>query len=201
MAEPYLLQHALAHRGLDARPAAPADRAVCLSIVPAAAQLCLRGDGSRAFCAAVESVLGVAPPGQANTAASGGDGTRVLWLGPDEWLAVRDGGDGVALAAALDEALSAEHALVTDVSHSRVVVALEGPRAREVLMKGCSLDLDPVAFRPGRCAQTALARAHMLLHQVSDAPGYHVYAHRSFADYVYAWLADAAAEYQGPVGG
>ena len=40
-----------------------------------------------------------------------------------------------------------------------------------------------------------LARAHVLLHQVDDTPGYHVYAHRSFADYVYAWLHDAATEY------
>jgi sarcosine oxidase subunit gamma len=68
-------------------------------------------------------------------------------------------------------------------------------------MKGCSLDLDPAAFGPGRCAQTALARAHMLLHQVSDVPCYHVYAHRSFADYVFAWLEDAAAEYLRPAGG
>jgi sarcosine oxidase gamma subunit len=35
----------------------------------------------------------------------------------------------------------------------------------------------------------------MLLHQISDAPCYHVYVHRSFADYMFAWLEDAAAEY------
>ena len=194
MADAWLRQHALAHRGLEARVRA-ADAAVRLEPLPDAAQLCLRGDGGRAFQRAVEGVLGVAPPREPNTVASADGATRVLWLGPDEWLAVRDGADAPPLAAALEEALSGRHALVSDVSHSRVILLLEGPRARDVLMKGCSLDLDPVAFGPGRCAQTALARAHMLLHQVSDAPGYHVYAHRSFADYVFAWLEDAAAEY------
>jgi len=194
MADAWLRQHALAHRGLDAHTPAEPAAPVRLAPAPAAAQLCLRGDGGRAFQRAVEGVLGVAAPHTPNTVA-GTDTTRVLWLGPDEWLAVRDGGDATALAAALDEALAGAHALVTDVSHSRTILRLEGPRAREVLMKGCSLDLDPVAFGPGRCAQTALARAHMLLHQVNDVPGYHVYAHRSFADYVYAWLEDAAAEY------
>jgi sarcosine oxidase subunit gamma len=103
--------------------------------------------------------------------------------------------DAGALLAALEQALHGTHTLVSDVSHSRVVFALEGEHAREVLLKGSSLDLDAAAFRVDQCAQSALARAHMLLHQVSDAPGYHVYAHRSFADYVFSWLCDAAQEY------
>ena len=198
MAESYLRQHPLAHRGLEAAPVTPADAGAVLWLEGPAAQLCLRGEG-RGFASAVKTVLSVAPPADANTVAgavAGAGDTRILWLGPDEWLAVTPGADAAEQAAALEQALDGEHALVTDVSHSRVIIALAGPRAREVLQKGCSLDLDPVAFAPGACAQSALARAHMLLHQVDDTPTYHVYAHRSFADYVYAWLADAAAEYR-----
>ncbi|MFT5175046.1 MAG: sarcosine oxidase subunit gamma, partial [Gammaproteobacteria bacterium] len=121
---------------------------------------------------------------------------RILWLGPDEWLAVCAPRDLSKLHESLRQALAGEHALISDVSHSRVVIALKGARARDALNKGCSLDLDPVAFNAGQCAQAPLARAHMLLHQISDAPCYHVYAHRSFAGYIYTWLEDAVQEYR-----
>ena len=195
MVEHYLRQHPLAHRGLAAAAAAVPEAGVRLRLEPACVQLCIRGDGSSAFCESVAGVLGLAPPLAANTAASSG-ARRILWLGPDEWLAVCPGEDDtITLVEQLESALDGMHTLVSDVGHSRVIFALEGGRAREALLKGCSLDLDPVAFSTGQCAQTGLARAHMLLHQVSDSPCYHVYAHRSFADYVLTWLCDAAREY------
>jgi len=200
MAERHLRQRALAHRALGARAAAPVEPAgVRLWLEAPCVQLALRGDGGRGFRRRVAGVLGLEPPLDANTVAGDGE-RRVLWLGPDEWLAVCAEGQGAWSQRALEQALEGEHSLVSDVSHSRVIFGLEGPHAREVLMKGCSLDLDPVAFAPGRCAQSVLARAHMLLHQVGDAPGYHVYVHRSFADYAFAWLEDAAAEYGLAVG-
>jgi sarcosine oxidase subunit gamma len=196
MAERYQRQHALSHLALEARAAAAArrDGAVRLWLQPDSVQLCLRGDAGGAFAAAVQSVLGVVPPTMPGTAACAG-ATRILWLGPDEWLAVSESGEPGALIADLERALAGGHALVSDVSHSRCILGLAGPCARQVLMKGCGLDLDPVVFAAGQCAQSALARAHMLLHQTSDAPSYHLYTHRSFADYVFRWLEDAASEY------
>jgi len=35
----------------------------------------------------------------------------------------------------------------------------------------------------------------VLIHQVSDAPAYELYVLRSFADYLWRWLEDAAREY------
>jgi sarcosine oxidase subunit gamma len=84
---------------------------------------------------------------------------------------------------------------VVDVSDSRAVITLSGPRALDVLAKGCPLDLHPRVFSPGRCAQSLLAKAHVLLHRVDDAPTFEIYVHRSFADYLWTWLEDAAAEY------
>jgi len=195
MAEGYLRQHALAHRALEARAAAAAGRdgGVRLWLEPAGTQLCLRGDAHGALGAAVRSVFELSLPAAGSVSAVAT--RRILWLGPDEWLAVGADADAGVLASALERALAGAHALVSDVSHSRCIFGLSGPDARHVLMKGCGLDLDPVAFAAGQCAQSALARAHMLLHQISDAPCYHVYVHRSFADYMFAWLEDAAAEY------
>ena len=203
MAEAYQRQHALAYRALDGVARARAQQGFGMRMwpEPAAGQICLRGDANGRFAALVESVCGVPLPVAANTVSTAGDGgrdRRILWLGPDEWLAVCADDELHTLLVALHAALAGEHSLVSDVSHARVVIALEGEHARDVLCKGCSLDLDPVAFRVGQCAQTSLARAHMLLHQIGEAPRYHIYAQRSFAGYLYSWLEDAAREYTRP---
>ena len=85
---------------------------------------------------------------------------------------------------------------MVDVSANRTLLELEGPMAREVLMKGCSLDLHPRRFGPGRCAQTALARVQVILWQMTDEPCYRILVRCSFAPYLAAWLVDAMAEYQ-----
>jgi sarcosine oxidase subunit gamma len=71
---------------------------------------------------------------------------------------------------------------------------LAGPRAREVLMKGCSIDLHPAVFGPGRCARTALARAQVILLPV-DQETYWIFVQSSFAAYLAEWLMDAMSEY------
>jgi sarcosine oxidase subunit gamma len=71
---------------------------------------------------------------------------------------------------------------------------VSGPRARELLAKGCSLDLHPRAWEPGRCAQTSIARVSVLLHAL-DPEGFDLYCARSYAGSVWHWLTEAAAEY------
>lgn len=196
MVEGYLRQNALAHLALDGRAsAASADANVRLWLEPPRGQTVLRGNGgARAFASAVHKLCGVSLPAKPNTVA-GESELQLLWLGPDEWLLVCEEARQVELLQDLEAALEGQHALLTDVSHSRCILGLEGVNARHVLCKGASLDLHPTAFAPGSCAQTALARAHMLLHQLSDMPSYRVYVHRSFTDYVFRWFEDASAEY------
>jgi sarcosine oxidase subunit gamma len=45
-------------------------------------------------------------------------------------------------------------------------------------------------FAPGRCAQTLLARAEVILHRV-DEETFRVFVRPSFAAYLRAWLDDA----------
>ncbi|UEM03155.1 hypothetical protein JL101_024805 [Skermanella rosea] len=159
-------------------------------------QINLRGRPSDPrFVRTVGAVLGCVLPLSANTVTSAADVT-VLWLGPDEWLLVTPPGEETALVARLREALGDLHAAVTDVTGNRTRLRLSGPGARETLMKGCSLDLHPSCFKPGQCAQTLLARAGIILHQIDDAPTYDVYPRRSFTEYTWMWLSDAMAEYR-----
>jgi sarcosine oxidase, subunit gamma len=196
VAEGYRRQSALAHLGLAARAVdAPREAGVRMWEQPPRDQLVLRGDAGRAsWRDAVSGVLGVAPPTNPNTVHAT-RGASLLWLGPDEWLAVLPEGRGAGAAGRLEAALAGQHHAVVDVGHARGALGLSGPKARSVLMKGSSLDLHPRSFGPGHCAQSTLARCQVLLHQVDDAPAYDLWVGRSFLDYAFAWLEDAAREF------
>jgi sarcosine oxidase subunit gamma len=154
----------------------------------------LRGNAAeRAYMEAIGRVIGLDLPVAPNTAAAGA--TRVLcWLGPDEWLLQTPPGEQQALIAQLRQALAGQFAAVTDLSSGQTTLTVQGPRARDVLAKGCPLDLHPRAFGPEQCAQTLLAKATVLLRPVA-ADSFEVTVRRSFADYLWQWLADAGGEY------
>ncbi len=168
---------------------------VVIAEAPFLGHLNLRGDASgSAFTAGTERALGFALPVEPNTV-SGGDGKRALWLGPDEWLIVTPQDEKAAVADALSEALSGVFSSVTDTSGGQTLITLSGARAREVLAKGCSLDLHPRAFGEGMCAQTIVAGANVILRWAGTEPSFDLIVRRSFADYLAQWLYDAALEY------
>jgi sarcosine oxidase subunit gamma len=196
MPERYQWQSALATIGIEGRALASAQIAGALLCERrAGSQLAIRGNASNdVFVAAVLDILGLELPVTPKTARSGATGT-LMWLGPDEWLAVMAAEQGELAAATLGEALGGTAHAVVDVSHSRSVIGLSGANARDVLMKGTNIDLHPRQFGPGNCIQAHLGRCHMLLHQRDDGPSYDIYIHRSFAVYAWKWLEDAAGEY------
>jgi sarcosine oxidase, subunit gamma len=164
----------------------------------------LRGDpGERAFMTGVGRVLDLLLPTEPNTSATKGRVTA-LWLGPDEWLLTCPVDDTAFFINSLREALKGSHCAITEVSDGRVAFAFNGPSARDVLAKGCPLDLHPRSFTSGSCAQTLLAKAPVLIHLVEDdpaaGPAFEVYVARSFAQYLWAWLEDAGREYGVQVG-
>ena len=153
--------------------------------LPHLAQLTLRGE------AGLLPGLPTAP----NTTATIGE-LRALWLGPDEWLLIGPPGREDAILAGLTETLAGRPVQVVDVTASRTTIEITGVRATELLSKGCGLDLHLRAFPPGRCAQTLLARAGVILDLVEPAPVWRVLVRASLARYLADWLAAAAAEYR-----
>ena len=137
------------------------------------------------------------PPLAPNTVSAADDGEgHWLWLGPDEWLVVgQEGGPdevGPAVEAALRDAAGDAFLTTVDVSANRIGLEVAGPGAEALLAFGCSLDLDHPAYGAGRCAQTVVARAGVILWQVDELPTYRLLVRPSFASYLQAWLEDAA---------
>ncbi|WP_299622023.1 sarcosine oxidase subunit gamma [Pelagibius sp.] len=200
MVENYLRQSALAHLGLEGRAATDeAEAPVRLHerVLPAAVNL--RGDSDDpGFLEAVKLAAGLDLPLAPNTT-RGDERRAALWLGPDEWLLLHHDAEPDAesrLAAKLREALAGRHSAVTEVGESLACIRVAGPRAADVIAKGCPLDLHPSVFGgAGRCAQSHLAKTAVTLHQVSHEPAFDVYTRRSFSDYLWRWLSDAAREY------
>jgi sarcosine oxidase subunit gamma len=179
---------------LEGRPGSGAEGAVMVEH-PHLGKITLRGDAAdQALVDAVKGAVGVAPPLEPNSVATAGHVT-IHWLGPDEWLIVTPAGEQGAVETALDEALEGRHVSIVDTTDARTTIRLHGVHARDVLMKGCPLDLHPRAFGPGRCAQTIIAKADVLIHQRDDAPTYDIYVLCSFACYLWDWLVDATKEF------
>jgi sarcosine oxidase subunit gamma len=156
---------------------------------PFTVQIDIRVDPTPEIVQQVGKALRVPLPASPNRVGATGS-TRALWLSPDEWLIVAKPGDSLSLARRARAAVEPFAGAVVDVSAHRALLELRGPAARDLLARGCSLDLHPLAFPQDACAQTMLARVDVILfHLGKDAIG--VFVRASFAAYLVAWLRDA----------
>jgi sarcosine oxidase subunit gamma len=163
--------------------------------IPLRAMAILRGDsGNPAFLSGVREITGCDLPVEPCRAAMTAD-DAVLWMGPDEWLVVAPPNVGSDLTQGLRDRLGDSHWAVVEVSDALAMISVGGPRARDLLAKGCTLDLHPRAFGPGHCANTLLSKAQVTLHQIDAAPTFSIYVAHSFAVYLWRWLLDAGLEY------
>ena len=159
----------------------------------------LQGDPAKpAFAEAARSLLGTPLPVLSNTAAAG-DAMTIAWLGPTSWLLIAGGAAAPShpLSAfnAKRDAINAAGGALFDVSASRVAWTLSGPRAADVLAKGCPLDFHPRAFAPGTCAQSLFGHVNVLIEKRDDATTFTVMVARSFARDVWHALCASAAQY------
>jgi sarcosine oxidase subunit gamma len=162
--------------------------------LPFVTQINLRADPKDAnVIQRLAEALGFALPVIPNTVAAKGD-RRSLWLGPDEWLLVGPVGQRDALVQALRNGLNGALGSIVDVSANRTLLEIRGRKARDLLAHGVPIDLDERSFGPGRCAQTLLAKAQVIIERFSDDLAFDLHIRSSFAPYVTEWLLDAAAE-------
>lgn len=161
---------------------------VVLRPEPPSVMLNLRGAADPAFRDAVRDNCGCELPMAANASNKSAHGS-ILKLGPNEWLLVAS--DGTAWS----EELRIPGGTLTDVSHARIAIHVDGDESRKMLAKGCAIDLHPRQFPAGTCVQTSIAKIGVILHRPFDDNGYRLYAPRSYAGSFWHWLTAAANEY------
>ena len=137
--------------------------------------------------------LGSPLPETPNTVSKNGD-RRILWLGPDEFLVLVKAGEEDSLSAVIGGALAKQHHAVTIVSDALSCIQLNGPAVRDLLAKGCAIDLHPSKFIEGMCAQSLHTSVGVTIFCDGET-SLRLICRTSFLDYIIAWLKDAALEY------
>lgn len=155
-------------------------------------QVTARRGACDAVRAALAAKLSLDPPGPGGSAASGD--LVALAIAPETWLVMAARGCSVDLFRMLGSATGTAASLV-DQSMGRVVFRLAGAKARDVLAKGCRLDLHPRVFWPGRVAVTPIAHVAVTLRQVDAVPTFDLIVPASTAETFLEWLLNASVEF------
>jgi sarcosine oxidase subunit gamma len=159
---------------------------VKLAVLPPAARISLRAPD--VSVAALSKALGVTLPRKPKTSAAKA-GRTALWLGPDEWLVI----DEAAKDPLADcTKVTALHSAV-GVSHRNVALSVTGPAAAATINSGCPQDLSLDAFPVGAASRTILGKVEIVLLRTA-ADAFRVECWRSFSDYVFTFLSEAAGD-------
>jgi sarcosine oxidase, subunit gamma len=142
---------------------------------------------------AVEEVLGLAWPRKSGLIARGR--ADVICLGPTDWLAVALHPDPTILERWLHESLEDSSFRATNVSQALLRIEVGGSDVRDLLAKGCALDLYPPLFPPGRAARTRFAGMPVIV-RCTGTSSFELVVTQSYADYLIAWLEDAELEFE-----
>jgi heterotetrameric sarcosine oxidase gamma subunit len=135
----------------------------------------------------IADLLGVQPPGVGMGLAD--PNITVACVAPGRFLIA---GMAPDLAMRFEAALPSEDGAVTDLSHGRVILRLDGEAAR-LLASAVAIDLHPSVFPPGRVAQTMIHHIDVVIHHLT-ATRFDLWILRGFAQSLLEWLLDAGVE-------
>ncbi len=121
-----------------------------------------------------------------------GDDPVICHVAPDAWLLLSSRHEAADLLDAIRSACGKRFCAITDLSDAYVTLALDGPGAVGILMRGCGLDLAPTAFGLNACARTRLAQLPVIVRRTSNER-FECVVDRSTAQYLFDWVEDAAA--------
>ena len=116
--------------------------------------------------------------------------TRILWSGPSNWLLVSTKKD---ILSSVQKICDDKNFAVTDLSHSRAIIELKGSNSKEVLKKGCPINLNE--FKVNNCANSVFHGITITIDMVSNDPEtFRIFALRSFGESLYHSITDACLE-------
>jgi len=118
--------------------------------------------------------------------------TRILWTGPDTWICISSN----SLKDKITSVFNDSDFGVTDLSHSRAAIQIQGENTFDVLKKGSPLNFNDNHFSVNNSANTTYNGINILIDFVnSDPKTMNIYSLRSFGGSFYHSLTDSALEY------
>ena len=116
---------------------------------------------------------------------------RILWNSPNNWLVVSKKNE--LFSEILKNFNDSDFAL-TDLSHSKAIIEIEGPNVKEVLKKGCPFNFN--IFSKNMCINSSYNGISFLVDMVEDDPEKaRIFSLRSFGESMYHSITDASLEY------
>jgi len=117
--------------------------------------------------------------------------TRILWNGPKNWLLVSTKKD---LLKNISEVFKETDFAVTDLSHSRAIIELEGQYAKEVLKKGCPFNFN-ILEKNNSINSTYNGIAFTVDVLDNNPDKIRLFALRSFGESFYHSISDSSLEF------
>ena len=117
--------------------------------------------------------------------------TRILWNGPKNWFLISTKKD--LLKIVLEKFKDTDFA-ITDLSHSRAIIELEGEEAIEVLKKGCPFNFN--IMKKNNSINSTYNGIALTIDMLNDNPDtVRLFTLRSFGESLYHSITDASLEY------
>ena len=121
---------------------------------------------------------------------SSNNDTRILWSGPKNWLLVSTKKN---LLKNIQQTFKETDFAITDLSHSRAILELDGENSKEILKKGCPFNFNEI--KKNNCANSVFHGITITIDMIEDSPNkVRLFALRSFGESLYHSIIDACLE-------
>ena len=119
------------------------------------------------------------------------ENTRILWNGPRNWLVITTQEE---VFFEIDKKFQEGDFAVTDISHSKSIIELEGDNAKEVLKKGCPFNFNEL--NKNNCLNSTFNGMSIIVDMINDEPDtFRIFALRSFGESLYHSITDSSLEF------
>ena len=117
--------------------------------------------------------------------------TRILWNGPRNWLVITTQKE---VFFEIDKKFEEKDFAITDISHSKSIIELEGYDTKEVLKKGCPFNFNE--FHKNNCLNSTYNGMSIIVDMINDNPNtFRIFALRSFGESLYHSITDSTLEF------
>ena len=117
--------------------------------------------------------------------------TRILWNGPNNWLLVSSKKE---ILKEINEKLVDTDFAITNISHSRAIIQVEGKNTKEILKKGCPFNFNEL--KKDNCLNSTYNGMSVTIDMLDDNPDkIRIFTLRSFGESFYHSITDACLEF------